>query len=121
MRSLSPTEAQEQEALFERADFDTRLQAMFSIPNDGKRSVWEGARFKARGLKPGVPDIFLPVAIGGYHGCFIEMKRKNPPGKVTAEQHEWLTRLSKNGYYTAVAWGYEQAWKIIEGYLEMKA
>ncbi len=120
MRSLSPTEAQEQEALFERAELDYRTRDMFAIPNEGKRSVWEGARFKARGLKRGVPDIFLPVPSGKWHGMYIEMKRKKPRGKLTSEQLDWLLRLTAKDYFCAVCYGWEEAWNWIEGYLAGK-
>jgi len=54
----------------------------------------------AEGVKRGVPDVFLPVARGGYHGLWIEMKYgKN---KTTSNQKWWLNELKDQGYKTAV-------------------
>ena len=90
---------------------------MYHIPNEGKRSKVTGARLKAVGLKPGVPDICLPVARGGYIGLYIENKYgKNRP---TENQKEWLRALREAGHLTAVCYGWEQAKELIEQYLAL--
>lgn len=48
------------------------LALMYHIPNEGKRSRSAGARMKQEGLKPGVPDVCLPVPRGPYHGLYGE-------------------------------------------------
>ena len=50
------------------------LKLLFHVPNGGKRNAAEAARFKAMGVKAGVPDLCLPVPRGGYAGLYIEMK-----------------------------------------------
>ena len=50
------------------------LQLLFHVPNGGARGKAEAARMKRQGVKAGVPDLMLPVARGGYHGLFLEMK-----------------------------------------------
>ena len=71
----TPSESVEQQALFRWANFMSgqypALLLMYHIPNEGKRSRSTGARMKAEGLKPGVPDICLPVPVGQYHGLYI--------------------------------------------------
>ena len=90
---------------------------MYHVPNEGKRSKSAGARMKQEGLKPGVPDVCLPVAHGGFHGLYIEMKvGKNKP---TDNQKEWLAGLKKQGYSTAVCYGWEAASKEILKYLNL--
>lgn len=114
-----PTEAQEQEALLRWVSFamckypDFRI---FHIPNEGKRSRASGASLKRQGLQKGVPDIFVAVARGGYHGLFIEMKRKG--GKPSKEQMQWLDDLNKNGYRAVICYGWEQAAETIKNYME---
>lgn len=74
-----PTEDEEQIALFRWAAMMEwkypQLRRLYHIPNGGKRTKAEAGIFKAMGVKSGVPDVHLPVARGGYHGLYIEMKR----------------------------------------------
>ena len=83
------------------------LKLMFAIPNGGARSAVTGAMLKAEGVKPGVPDIFLPYPVGDYHGLFIELKTAK--GRPTPEQREWLMRLSNRGYAAVVCHGLDEA------------
>ena len=114
------TEAQEQTALFRWAAFaiatHPELQLMLHIPNGGKRKPIEARHLKEQGVKPGVPDILLPVPRGKYHGLFVEMKRTKG-GVVSAEQRAWLDRLRLQGYRAEVARGWDAARQIIESYL----
>ena len=90
---------------------------MYHVPNEGKRSKSAGARMKQEGLKPGVPDVCLPVPRGGFHGLYVEMKvGKNKP---TDNQREWLAGLKEQGYATAVCYGWEAASKVILKYLNL--
>lgn len=89
---------------------------LYHITNEGLRSVTTGARLKAEGLRPGVPDLCLAVARGGAHGLYIEMKRTKG-GRLSAEQATWLEKLAREGYATAVCNGWEQARDVIERYL----
>ena len=116
------TEAQEQEAVMRWAEMSTgrypELALLFHIPNGGSRKdAREGAHFKKLGVKAGVPDLFLPVARGAYHGLFIEMKREKG-GRVSDDQEAWLLALSSQGYATFVANGYEEARQMLEVYLD---
>lgn len=113
-------ESSEQIALFRWADFMQNkypdLDMMFHIPNGGKRSTSEAARFKQEGVKAGVPDIFLPVPKNKYHGMFIEMKvNKN---KTTPKQKDWIKKLKQNNYYVVVCYDWEAASKEIENYMK---
>lgn len=115
---LIAREHQEQEALFQRANLDPRCKLLYAIPNDGKRSWKEGARFKRRGLKPGMPDTHLPKpSPNGYHSLYIELKRKIRPAPVTADQAEKIYELNQEGNYACVCIGWEKAWQVIQDYL----
>lgn len=90
----------------------------FAIPNGGLRDKVTAARLKAEGVKPGVPDIFVPHARHGRYGLFIEMKR---PGyfksDVKEEQLFWLNALFNQGFACLVAGGWLHAVQITEKYL----
>lgn len=91
------------------------LKLLFHVPNGGKRNAAEAARFKAMGVKPGVPDLCLPVPRGGYAGMYVEMKYgKNKP---TDNQRLWIEDLKAQGYKVDVCWSGREATKMIEEYL----
>lgn len=92
---------------------------MYHIPNGGKRGRAEAIRFKAEGVKAGVPDICLPVARGAWHGLYIELKRREG-GRVSTEQAEWIEVLIRQGYQAAVCRGWEEAKETIMNYLKTK-
>lgn len=122
-RSELPTEAQEQEALFAWAEWQLgkhpELALLHHIPNGGSRRPAEARRLKAQGVKPGVPDLCLPVARGGYHGLYIELKRSRG-GRLGESQRKWLASLAEAGYLAVVARGHEEAERVLTWYLEGK-
>lgn len=71
---------------------------------------------KAAGVKPGVPDMFLPVAREGCHGLYIELKRRDG-GRVSTEQTAWMEALARQGYKTALCHGWDAAREEIQRYL----
>jgi hypothetical protein len=92
------------------------LALLFHIPNGGHRNRVTAIKLKAMGVKPGVSDLLLPVARGGYHGLWIEMKK--PKGrKATEDQDGWLLHMKEQGYMTGVCVGFEEAKRLIEAYL----
>lgn len=121
---LLPSEGQEQAALFSWADLEAKhgrypeLRLMFHVPNGGGRSKAEAGRFKAEGVKAGVPDLFLPVPRGKYHGMFIEMKRRMG-GRLSPEQKVWIAELNERGYHAVVACGWDEASNYIKDYLDI--
>ncbi len=90
---------------------------LFHIPNGGARTAVTGARMKAEGVKKGVPDLMLPVSRGGFHGLFIEMKRRHG-GRVSPEQASWLRALEVLGYCAQVCFGADEAIAVIDRYLK---
>lgn len=120
MTRVIPTEHQEQCALFEWAAWQEgvwpELRLLHAIPNGGKRDIRTAARLKAEGVKPGVPDIFLPVSRGGKHGLYIELKRRKG-GVISKEQEAWIRALCAQEYECCVCHGWDQAREAILEYL----
>ena len=114
------TESGAQEMLFTWAMWQQEgrpeLKLLYHVPNGGKRDAKTGRALKRQGVKAGVPDLCLPVARGGYHGLYIELKA----GKNTTspKQKEWINDLGQQGYYAAVCRGCEEAKETIENYLD---
>lgn len=118
---MLPTEAEEQATLLNWCRMQEgrhpELGLLFHIPNGGKRGKAEAARFRAEGVKAGIPDLMLPVARGGKHGLFLELKRK-AGGRVRPEQKDWMDKLKEQGYEAQVCRGWEGAAEALLRYLE---
>jgi hypothetical protein len=63
-----------------------------------------------------VPDLFLPTPSGGFHGLWLELKKRSG-GRLSPEQKGWIERLRGQGYAAEVARGWEEGKEIILGYL----
>ncbi len=116
------SEEQEQRALFDWISLAQRqrpeLRMLFAVPNGGDRHKAVAAKLKAGGVRRGVPDLHLAVARNGFHGLWIEMKvGKNKP---TPDQNWWISRLLEEGYSARVCYGWEEAKRTIEAYLDSK-
>lgn len=110
-------EDQAQAAVFQYAGYMRNLdwKMLFSIPNGGARHIATAKTMKRTGTKPGVPDMFLPVAKTIYHGLFIEMKSQK--GRVTSPQKVWHAKLIDQGYCVKICRSAEDAIFTIKSYL----
>lgn len=105
------------------------LSLLHAVQNwAGVKGPREGARRKAEGVRAGVPDLHLPVPRGGYASLYVEMKReklrptktkgvRRDRTKTTAEQDAWIEGLRKVGNRVEVCYTADEAWEVIEGYL----
>jgi hypothetical protein len=133
--AASGTENGEQKALFAWAALNIarypQLEWLHAIPNGGLREPRTAALLKAMGAKRGVPDIFLPVPIGPWHGLYIELKRregvvpksgkKRREGGTSDEQDRWLAYLQGVGYGAITVVGWEAARNTLVQYLEWQS
>lgn len=92
------------------------LTLLFAIHNQGHGDAIRGAKAKAEGVKPGVPDLMLPISRGHYHGLFIEMKRETE-GDESDQQVKWRNKLTGQGYLCCVCHGWKQAVDVLRSYL----
>lgn len=117
-----PTEGEEQEALFEWAETMEykypELRALYHITNEGKRSKATGAKLKREGLREGVSDNCLPVKRGQYGSLYIELKRRKG-SRVSDEQRDWIDLMWELGNAAYICYGWEEAAKCIEEYLNL--
>ncbi len=111
----NPTESHEQKQLIQWCRTDPRFQYLFHVPNESIGGPGWLTRNRQMGVKAGVPDLFYPVPMHGYHGLFIEMKTKT--GRTNAEQKKWIGALETFGYKVVVAHGWEQAREALVSYV----
>lgn len=116
------TEADEQMDVIIWASYMTGkwpcLERLYHTPNGGYRNVAEAAHFKRIGVKPGVPDLFLPYPCGGWSGLWLEMKTDK--GRATYCQRDWIEYLWSVGYCAYICHNAGEAINAIETYLNME-
>ncbi|MFP1683361.1 VRR-NUC domain-containing protein [Alloalcanivorax sp. C16-1] len=114
-----PTEHQEQAVVVRWFDmqYPDITGRLFAVPNGGDRHRAVAGKLKAEGVRPGVPDLWLPVPRRGFSGLVIEMKRRKG-GKPSPEQLDWLAWLAEQGFMTVICAGAEAAIESIRGYLD---
>jgi VRR-NUC domain-containing protein len=116
------TEAQEQMALIQWAHTHPICRDyLIAIPNGGSRHPREAANLKRQGVRAGVSDLFLAYPVIGpwpqiNAGLWIELKRRSK-ARVTDEQVTWIDRMNAIGYFAIVAFGWEEAKRMILSYL----
>ena len=118
-----PTEAQEQTTLFQWAAMMSgkwpQLRLCHAIPNGGSRNPIEARHLKEQGVKAGIPDLFLPCARGGFHGLYIEMKRRKG-GRVSIEQKKAIIALMEQGQFWTAPGGHRRPLKQRRLFLRLR-
>lgn len=90
---------------------------LMHVPNGQNSSARAGSRMKAQGLRAGVPDLFLAVPRGPYHGLWVEMK--SAAGTCSDAQKAFHPLLLAQGYHVQVCKGWDQATRAITAYLKL--
>lgn len=93
------------------------LIKIHAIPNGGKRTRYEAGALIREGVRAGVPDLCLPIARGGYHGLYIEMKAPGKIDNTSKEQDSIRAEHIKDGYKSIVCDHWETAWAEILTYM----
>jgi len=113
------SEAQQQSAIFKWSrlvrEKYPELKLLHAIPNGGRRDSIEAMHLKQQGVKPGVPDMHLPVARKGFLSLYIELKTEK--GKPSSEQTWWIEELNNQGNHAQICFGFKAAINLIEWYL----
>ena len=81
---------------------------IFAVPNGGARSGVQGAKLKAEGVSPGVPDLCVPE-----WSLWVEMKRE-AGGVVSPVQKDCIAYLQTIGHTVIIGRGFEDAKRQIE-------
>jgi len=111
------SEAKIQSEVFQTVwnEYPELRRLFFHIPNGGKRHIVEATKFKSMGVVAGIPDMFLALARGRYHGFFIELK--NEVGKIDKKQLAIHDKLRAQGYRVDVHDNFEDCYFEIEKYI----
>ena len=95
--------------------FSVLSWALFHVPNGGFRNRHEAARFKAMGVRSGVPDLLLLIPCRKYNYLAIELKAgKNTQ---TPAQKLYEGHINANGGKYVVVRSVEQFIDEVKTYL----
>lgn len=101
------------------------LNLVFAVPNGSNKSGAQRAVMQLTGLRPGVPDVCVPVCTRmSFHGeivkagLWIEFKRPGG-GKVSPEQMAWHQTLTEYGHDVHVCRSWTDAANILIDYLRL--
>jgi hypothetical protein len=107
------------------------LKWFHAVPNGGSRGSDKrsaqivGGMMVAEGATAGVADTSLPVAKGGFHGLYIEMKKPGLEGRKNGgcsdEQIEFRDFVRQQGYAWAVCYSWREAIDCLRLYLEQSS
>lgn len=98
-----PSESEEQIGFLQWFDAAFSGVRIFHIPNGGHRAMTVAKKLKAEGVKPGVPDLYIPA-----WKIWIEMKRQKG-GKVSDDQMDWYDYLTGLGDTVIIGHGARDA------------
>jgi hypothetical protein len=97
------------------------LPMVHAIPSGGARDVVTAGRLKAEGVRPGIPDVHVPVARFHYHSLYIEFKKperqNSRDGGMSPAQVKMKHMLEAEGNLVTVAYGHLHATSILTWYL----
>lgn len=117
MSPANRTEDQEQAEVVRWANARPWGQFLLHIANETVGGRARVLRNQALGVRKGVPDLLLPIPMGGYHSLWIEMKRKGG-GTVSKAQRAWVEALNAMGHRAVVCHGADEAIAELAEYME---
>lgn len=119
---IVPSEYQECVAFWQWSRFKPVLvEYLVHHVNEGKRSLCQGAKLKAIGMRKGLPDYQLTTPNEKYHSLWIEMKTKDKRNhEMPSEQIAWMHRLRKAGNFATFCFGADEAIRTVDLYLNNK-
>lgn len=98
-----------------RAQYPEYSLLLYAVPNGGHRSKKTASIMKHEGQLSGVPDLVLAVPANGYHGLYIEQKKRG--NKPTENQLHVMAALTAQGYKCEVVYSTEEFQQVITEYL----
>lgn len=94
------------------------LSMYYAVPVEALRQPGLSQKCKAEGTARGHPNVTLLTPKGPYSGLLLCVKAKNNPA--TKEQAEWCSKLTIQGFLALICVGADEAWSIINDYLNQR-
>jgi hypothetical protein len=100
-----------------RMQYPNDAESLYCIPNGGARDAREASSMKDEGVTPGVGDLCLDIANGGWFGFKLEAKIL--PNQPNDNQKRFLERSAKNGYRVTVFYSLTQFIDEVSEYMSL--
>lgn len=84
-------------------------------PNEGRRSIVEGAHLKASGMRTGFPDLVLLIPSGEW--AWLAMEFKSKCGRMTEAQKKYADYLPKHGVKHRVVRTFDDFVNLVSAYV----
>lgn len=92
--------------------------ALFHVPNGGSRNRIEAAKFKAMGVRAGVPDLILLHRSGAY--AYLALELKAGKNTQTANQKLYQSKMEADGGKYAVIRSLDAFIETVNEYLHQE-
>lgn len=93
------------------------LALFHAIPNGSATTGKNRINLVRSGLLRGMPDLFLPVPRGTFHGFYIELKTKS--GKLSHDQVHVIELLRDQNYKVEICRSTIECIEMIKDYLKL--
>lgn len=93
------------------------LIILYSVPNGSYKTPAQRWLFQKTGQLPGITDLVIASARGGYFGAYLELK--SAKGTVKPNQKLIIPKLMQAGYKVGVKWDLESAKNFASDYLKL--
>lgn len=100
-----------------RAQYPADAAMLFAVPNGGHRNAIEAARMKAEGVTPGVADLILLEARGGYGALCIETKTRRKGSGQSDRQKAWQLEAARHGNKYVVIRDLAEFCRVVAAYM----
>lgn len=94
------------------------LHWLHASANGSQRDSFTAYLLKLEGVLAGVPDLFLPLPVAGYHGLYIEMKSSITGGTPSTNQIKFMNFAASVGYCVALSYDAEPAKRLLRWYVK---
>lgn len=120
-REVGHPEADLQKACVDwfRRQYPKHWRMLFAVPNGGSRNKAEAVSLLGQGVVPGVSDLILLEARGGYGALCIELKTTRKGSKQSDKQEAWQRDAESFGNKYVVVRTFEEFEKAVNDYMSM--
>ena len=97
--------------------FQKYAHLLYSIPNEGERSLIGNVTMNRMGRRKGFPDMGLALPRGRYPGLYIENKFLT--GKTSPQQEQYHKWLVQAGYCVVECWSFDEFVRDVTWYMSL--